>query len=360
MIENGLPARAEMLRAFEQRDETYDGIFVTGVKTTGIFCRPTCVARKPRPENLEFFASAKAALFAGYRPCRRCRPIRPSGAAPSWLEPILAEVEKDPTARIRDADLRRRGLTPETVRRWFQREHGMTFQAYQRARRMGRALDALRRGENVTGTAFETGFESLSGFNAAFSRFAGKAPSRSRDAEPVSVRRVLSPLGPLVVAATESALVMLEFADRPMLEKQIDTLARRLGGVVVPRTNDILARAEDELSRYFEGSLREFTVPLHAPGTPFQEAVWRVLRTIPYGQTRSYAEQARLIGRPTATRAVARANGDNRIAIIIPCHRVVGADGSLTGYGGGLQRKKFLLDLERRGAAQEYQLEAPL
>jgi AraC family transcriptional regulator of adaptative response/methylated-DNA-[protein]-cysteine methyltransferase len=348
-----------MLRAFRERDASYDGIFLTGVKTTGIFCRPTCSARKPKPENVEFFGSAREALFAGFRPCRRCRPIRPAGAAPDWLEPVLAEIEQDPTRRIRDADLRQRGLTPETVRRWFQREHGMTFQAYQRARRMGRALDALRRGENVTGTAFDTGFESLSGFNSAFARFTGDSPGRSRDAEPVSVRRLVSPIGPLVVAATDEALVLLEFADRRMLEKQIDTLARRLGGVAVPRTNAILDRTEEELNRYFEGELREFTVPLHAPGTPFQESVWKVLRTIPYGRTRSYGEQAKLIGRPTATRAVARANGDNRIAIIIPCHRVVGADGKLTGYGGGLWRKRFLLDLERKVTGTD-QLDAAL
>ncbi len=348
-----------MLRAFQERDASYDGIFLTGVTTTGIFCRPTCGARKPKPENVEFFGSAREALFAGFRPCRRCRPIKPAGAAPSWLEPILAEIEENPARRIRDADLRRRGLTPETVRRWFQREHGMTFQAYQRARRMGRALDALRRGENVTGTAFDTGFESLSGFNSAFARFTGDSPGRSRNAEPVSVRRLVSPIGPLVVAATEAALVLLEFADRRMLEKQIDTLARRLGGVAVPRTNTLIDRTEAELNRYFAGELREFTVPLHAPGTPFQESVWKVLRTIPYGHTRSYGEQAKLIGRPTATRAVARANGDNRIAIIIPCHRVVGSDGKLTGYGGGLWRKKFLLDLERKVAGTA-QLEAEL
>jgi AraC family transcriptional regulator of adaptative response/methylated-DNA-[protein]-cysteine methyltransferase len=360
MITQAMPTRSEMIRAFQARDASYDGLFLTGVRTTGIFCRPTCAARKPKAENVEFFATAREALFAGYRPCRRCKPIRPRGSAPRWLEPILAEIEEDPAVRIRDAELRRRGLTPETVRRWFQREHGMTFQAYQRARRMGRALDALRRGENVTGTAYDTGFESLSGFNSAFARFTGTSPGRGRDAEPVSVRRLLSPLGPLVVAATESALALLEFADRRMLEKQVDTLARRLGGVAVPRTNPILERTEDELARYFDGALREFTIPLHAPGTPFQEAVWRVLRTIPYGRTRSYLEQARLIGRPSAVRAVARANGDNRIAIIIPCHRVVGADGKLTGYGGGLWRKKFLLDLERRVAGTDPQLEAGL
>jgi AraC family transcriptional regulator of adaptative response/methylated-DNA-[protein]-cysteine methyltransferase len=359
MITNAVPSRTEMLRAFTERDASYDGLFLTAVKTTGIFCRPTCTARKPRPENVEFYATAREALFAGYRPCRRCQPIRPPGATPDWLAPILAEIERAPDVRIRDADLRRRGLTPETVRRWFRREHGMTFQAYQRARRMGRALDALRRGENVTATAFDTGFESLSGFNSAFARFAGASPGKSRDAAPVSVRRLLSPLGPLVVAATEDALVMLEFADRRMLEKQIDTLARRIGALAVPRSNRILEQTEDELTRYFEGALRTFTIPLFAPGTPFQEAVWRALLTIPYAETRSYLEQARIVGRPTATRAVARANGDNRIAIIIPCHRVVGADGRLTGYGGGLWRKKYLLDMEQKTAGIA-QLEADL
>lgn len=151
----------------------------------------------------------------------------------------------------------------------------------------------------------------------------------------------------MLVGATDEALCLLEFADRRALETQIDRIRRRLGAVLVPGETDLVRQAADELGRYFAGELRKFTVPLATPGTDFQREVWMQLRTIPYGQTRSYGEQARQIGRPTAVRAVARANGDNRIAIIIPCHRVIGSDGKLTGYGGGLWRKQRLLELER-------------
>ncbi|MCI0434198.1 MAG: methylated-DNA--[protein]-cysteine S-methyltransferase [Gemmatimonadetes bacterium] len=343
-----LPAIEEMTAAFQARDSSYDGIFYTGVKTTGIFCRPSCGARKPKPENLEFFATTRDALFSGYRPCKLCRPMRPLHEPPPWLNDLFELVGDDPATHVRDADLRRIGLDPGRVRRWFRRVHGMTFHAYDRARRLGRALEAMRQGENVTIAAFDNGFESLSGFNDAFARFAGTTPARSDGIATVSVRRLASPIGPLVAAATDDALVLLEFADRRMLEKQLSTITKRIPGALVPRTNPILDRVEDELEAYFAGDLREFTVPLHAPGTLFQERVWKELQTIPYGRTRSYLEQARRIGNPQAVRAVARANGDNRIAIVIPCHRVVGSDGKLTGYGGGLWRKKHLLALEER------------
>ncbi|CAN5235163.1 methylated-DNA--[protein]-cysteine S-methyltransferase [soil metagenome] len=345
-----LPPEPEMHRAFAERDASYDGLFFTGVKTTGIFCRPTCTARKPRPENVEFFRSARDALFDGYRPCKRCRPLEPRGEAPEWLRPLLQESQRDPTRRIRDRELRERGLDPGRVRRWFQRHHGMTFQAYQRARRLGSALDHLRKGRDVTTTAFAHDFDSLSGFNTAFARFAGSAPSTARGTATVRVTRLLTPLGPMVAAATEDALVLLEFTDRRMLETQLARLGRKLGGVMAPGSNAVLEQLEAELAEYFAGARTEFTVPLALHGTPFQEAIWRALLAIPCGETRSYAEQAEAIGRPTAVRAVARANGDNRIAIVVPCHRVIGSDGTLTGYGGGLPRKRFLLDLERNGA----------
>lgn len=342
-----LPPRRELLAAFLRRDPAYDGVFFTGVKTTGIFCRPTCPARKPKPENVEFFPRADDALFNGYRPCRRCRPLEPRGRTPDWLQPLLDEIEDDPARRLRDRDLRRRGLDPSRVRRWFQRHHGMTFHAYQRARRLGDALTQLRRGEEVTATAFDSGFDSLSGFSAAFARLAGEPPSAARERLPIRVARLLTPLGPMLAGASERGLHLLEFTDRRMLETQIRRLVRRTGGLPVPGRSRLLDQVDSELGEYFAGERREFTVPLAAAGTEFQTAVWEELRTIPYGETRSYSEQAAAIGRPSAVRAVARANGDNPIAILVPCHRVVGADGSLTGYGGGLPRKRFLLDLER-------------
>ena len=342
-----MPTETEMWAAFQTRDAEYDGVFFTAVRTTGIFCRPTCPARKPLRENVEFHATAADALFAGYRPCRRCRPLEPAGRAPRFVREAIAAVDGEPDRRWRDADLRRQGLDPVRLRRWFKSHHGITFHAYQRARRLGRALGQLSMGDDIVQTAYRNGFESLSGFNEAVRRLAGDSPGAVRDRRLVHITRILTPLGPMVAGATDSGLCLLEFAERRMLETQLRRIAKRLDAVLVPGETDVTRLVARELERYFDGELQDFSVPLEPAGTPFQQAVWEELRTIPYGETRSYGEQARGIGRPTATRAVARANGDNRIAIIIPCHRVIGSDGTLTGYGGGLWRKKRLLELEQ-------------
>jgi len=348
---NSLPPADEMYRALSARDAGYDGVFFTAVRTTGIFCRPTCPAKKPRPENVEFFGTARDALLAGYRACRRCRPLEPAGAAPSWLRPLLDAVEADPSRRLRDADLRALELDPVRVRRWFLAEHGMTFHAYLRARRLGLALGRLRHGEDPTGIAFEHGYESLSGFRDAFRRIFGETPGRAERTETVTINRLLTPLGPMLAGVTDEGVCLLEFAERRMLETQLRRLSQRLGARFVPGTHEMLDRLSEELRAYFAGTLRTFSVPLVVPGTEFQRAVWDGLRAIPYGETRSYEQQARAIGRPRAVRAVGRANGDNRIAVVIPCHRVVGADGRLTGYGGGLWRKRALLEHERKARA---------
>lgn len=347
-----------MLQAFMSRDSEYDGLFYTGVRTTGIFCRTTCSARKPKPNNIEFFPSTSQALFAGYRPCRRCRPLEPRGQAPDWLEPLLQRIDADPTQRVRDRDLIDMGLDPGRVRRWFRRHHEMTFHAYQRARRLGSALEEIREGRDVTSTAFDHGFDSLSGFNTAFARFAGAAPSKSTDRPLIHVSRILTPLGPMVAAASNEGLHLLEFTDRRMLETQLERLGKRTGAVLAPGSHPTIEQTESELAEYFDGERTEFTVPLAPAGTEFQRGAWIALRTIPFGETRSYGQQAKAIGRPTAVRAVAKANGDNPIAIIVPCHRVVGSDGKLTGYAGGLHRKRFLLDLERSVTGTEAQLSA--
>lgn len=345
-----LPPRSEMLAAVMSRDATYDGVFVTAVRTTGIFCRPSCSARKPLPEHVHFYPSAREALIAGFRACLRCRPLEPSGAAPEWLRPLLAEVEADPTKRWRDADLRRLGLNPDRVRRWFLAHHQMTFQAFTRARRLGLALGRIQAGERVTTSALDHGYDSLSGFNDAFRRLFGAAPTRSENLRPLAVRRLATPLGAMLAAGGDDGLHLLEFADRRMLETQIARLRRRMSVTFVPGNHETIERAERELEEYFAGKRRAFTLPLADAGTDFQRAVWERLREIPYGETRSYGDVAREVGRPTSVRAVARANGDNRFAIVIPCHRVIGTDGKLTGYGGGLWRKQRLLDHERRNA----------
>ena len=344
-----LPPRPEMLAAFLERDASYDGVFVTAVRTTGIFCRPTCPARKPHPENVEFFAAPRQALHAGYRPCRRCRPMRSAGAPPPWLAPLLDRVEADPSRRWSDEDLRAEGLSPSRVRRWFNEHHGMTFHAYSRARRLGSALGRIKDGEAVTPAAFDAGYDSLSAFNEAFRRVLGRSPTGARAATVVAVARIPTPLGPVLAGATDRALCLLEFVDRRMLETQLERLQRRLGCVFVPGGNGVLERVERQVAEYFDGARTAFDLPLELPGTDFQRAVWGALRDIPYGETRSYGELAAALGRPGAQRAVARANGDNRVAIVVPCHRVIGADGRLSGYGGGVWRKRRLLELEGVG-----------
>jgi AraC family transcriptional regulator of adaptative response/methylated-DNA-[protein]-cysteine methyltransferase len=345
-----LPPADEMFRAIVERDSAYDGVFFTAVRTTGIFCRPICPAKKPRQKNVEFFPSTREALAAGYRPCQRCRPMESSGDAPPWLRDLLAEIERDPSKRWTDAELRARSLDPARVRRWFQAHHGMTFHAYQRSRRLGLALVKIRHGDDMTGAAYDHGYESLSGFRDAFARLFGDTPGRARAGErtPAVVTRLTTPLGPMLAAATDEGLCLLEFADRRMLETQIGRLRRLLGGAVfAPGSNRHLKRLDDELRRYFDGSLRVFGVALDMRGTEFQRSVWERLLRVPYGETSSYEQIARGIGRPTATRAVGRANGDNRLAILIPCHRVVRSDGTLSGYGGGVWRKRRLLNLEQ-------------
>jgi AraC family transcriptional regulator, regulatory protein of adaptative response / methylated-DNA-[protein]-cysteine methyltransferase len=342
-----LPPVREMQRACQEKDPSYDGIFFLAVSTTGIFCRPSCPARKPRPENVRYFESARAALFAGFRPCKRCRPLETPGQPPAWVARLLAEVEADPTRRITDADIRALGIDPARARRHFQKHHGMTFQAYSRSRRMGTALARIRQGEDLDEVVLGHGYESYSGFRDAFSRTFGKPPGQSRTTDCVLLAWLESPLGPLVAGATSTGICLLEFTDRRMFETQVDILRRRLGCGLVPGENKHLARLREELAGYFEGKRRAFGVPLVYPGSPFQVRVWDELLRIPYGQTRTYEDLAVRLGSPAAVRAVGQANGFNRIAIVIPCHRVINKSGQLGGYGGGLWRKQRLLDLER-------------
>lgn len=346
-----LPSADECYQALVARDTTYDGLFVVGVRTTGIFCRPTCPARKPKRSNVEFFGGSREALAAGYRPCRRCRPLAAPGTAPEWLTPLLDHIEADPARRVRDVDLRRRGLDPDRVRRWFRREHDMTFQQYLRARRLGVAVGRIRHGDDIMLAGYDAGWESASAFRDAIMRqFGAPAGAVRAGAAPVTVTRIPTPLGLMLAGATDDGLCLLEFTDRRMLETQLKRLCARLGTTLVPGRHAHLAHTAREVEAYFAGRLRAFTVPLVLPGTEFQRAVWAGLQKIPHGATRSYEELARAIGRPKAVRAVGRANGDNRIAVIVPCHRVIGANGRLTGYGGGLRRKEWLVGHERRSA----------
>ena len=343
-----LPSESEMIKAFVQGDTSFDGIFIAAVRTTGIFCRPTCTAKTPRPENVQFFGTPREALLAGYRPCKRCSPLETAGETPAWLRPLMQDLEREPARRWRDSDLRERGLSPERVRRWFQRHHGMTFHAYSRARRLGSALGQVQDGSQVPRAALESGYGSLSGFNEAFQRYFGASPTDVGGSTTIRIDRFTTPLGPMLVGTTDTRLCLLEFVDRRMLPAQVQRFRRRLDAVFVPDRNGITEQTECEIGEYFEGSRRDFNVPIVTPGTEFQEAVWSALRRIPYGRTVSYRDLAEKVGRPGAVRAVGTTNGLNALAIVVPCHRVIGADGKLVGYGGGVWRKKRLLELESR------------
>lgn len=342
-----------MYRALVERDTSYAGVFVAGIRSTGIFCKPGCGAKRPKRESCEFFGSTSEAMHAGYRACKRCRPLDRDAERPAWVSALIERVERAPLERVTALDLRRAGIEPARAARWFKQHYGMTFQAWHRARRVGAALSRVRKGSSVTDAASSSGFESESGFRDAFVRLFGAAPTKlDAQSELVRVRWLATPLGPMLAAASTRGVCLLEFVDRRALEAQIATLRRRIGLPIVPGNNATLVKLESELADYFAGRSLEFTLALDVPGTPFQERVWKALRAIPPGETRSYAGVARSIGAATSVRAVARANGDNRIALILPCHRVIGSDGALTGYAGGLWRKEWLLEHESTFATQ--------
>jgi AraC family transcriptional regulator, regulatory protein of adaptative response / methylated-DNA-[protein]-cysteine methyltransferase len=344
---SALPPIAVMRRVVERRDRDFDGVFVVAVKTTGIFCRPSCPAR-PLPQNRIFLPTAGDALRAGYRPCKRCKPLLAGGATPEWVSRLLDHIEAEPSRRLPDKALRGIGVDPVAARRYFLHHFGMTFQSYCRGRRLGEAFRKIKRGASMDTIALDHGYESLSGFRDAFGKAFGKPPRQANGSCAV-VTWVESPVSPLLLGATERGLCALEFVGRTDLNGQLADLGKSLGIPVVPGTNAHIQQTEGELKEYFAGKRKKFTVPMVPIGTPFQRAVWDQLQRIPYAATCSYEDLARSVNKsPTACRAVGQANGRNRIVILIPCHRVVNKDGSLGGYGGGLWRKRFLLELEQK------------
>ena len=336
----------EKYDAIGNQDAQYEGLFITAVKTTGIFCRPSCRARKPKAENVLFYNTPQEAIQNGFRPCKVCRPMERMDETPEYVQKIIQELHQNPYLRIKDYDLVQRGIEPSHIRRWFKKHHGLTFHSYQRMLRINAAYNSIRRGDTVTDSAFESGYNSLSAFNESFRSIFGNSASRSLETQVINIVRFTTPIGPMFACGTSQGVRLLDFTDRRMLETEFKDLCERLNAVILPGNNPHLDHLQSELTEYFSGKRRIFTIPLDTPGTEFQQSVWKGLLEIPYGETRSYKEQAIAIGNPKAVRAVASANGHNRVGIVIPCHRVIGSDGSLVGYGGGLLRKRWLLDLE--------------
>jgi AraC family transcriptional regulator of adaptative response/methylated-DNA-[protein]-cysteine methyltransferase len=268
------------------------------------------------------------------------------GAPPEWVAKLIALAEDQGERRVTAADVRRLGIEPARARRWFLAHYGMTFAAWCRARRLAGALGSIRSGGTIDDAVFTSGYQSHSGFREAFAHQFGVTPGAGRDLASILLAWIETPLGPMVAGASERGVCLLEFTDRRMLEAQLTTLRRRFRAALAPGENAHTRRLRAELAEYFAGTRRTFEVPLEHPGTPFQIAVWQALRGIPFAATRSYQAIAKRIGAPRAVRAVGAANGLNRIAIVVPCHRVIGKDGSPVGYGGGLWRKRWLLDHE--------------
>ncbi|NRA88485.1 MAG: methylated-DNA--[protein]-cysteine S-methyltransferase [Rhizobiales bacterium] len=324
----------------------YEGIFITGVTSTGIFCRPSCRAKKPLIKNVIFLDTPQEAIQNGFRPCKICKPMDLENEAPDYVKNIIKELHEDPYLKIKDWNLLERGIEPSLIRRWFKKHHNMTFHSYQRMMRINKAYNQIKGGNSVTNAAFGIGYDSLSGFNEGYKNIFGKAAKDTKQKNVINIIRFTTALGAMFACATQKGICLLEFTDRRMLETEFKDICKRLNAVILPGENQHLEQVQAEITQYFKGERKEFQVKLDTPGTEFQQTVWQALQQIPYGETRSYKQQAIQINKPTAVRAVASANGANRVSIIIPCHRVIAADGNLTGYGGGLARKKRLLEIE--------------
>ena len=327
--------------AFERRDRSWDGRVIGAVKTTGIYCKPSCPARRPKRENVEFFLDGPAALAAGYRPCMRCKPdeVGRDREAVARAAQIIEAAEEPPLlADLADAV----GYAEHHFQRIFTRDMGVSPAAYARAIRARRAVEHLQEDKSVTEAIYDAGYQAPSRFYADAKERLGMTPSAWRDGgRGVTIRFVKtdSPLGPMLIAATDKGICRMTFQDdeRALRDRFPNADIRPDDGTIAPWVEQALAQIEHPSAH---------NLPIDVRGTAFQEKVWQELRKIPLGETRSYADVARAIGEPDAMRAVGTANGSNPVAVLVPCHRVIRSDGTLGGYGGGLPNKRKLLEAE--------------
>jgi AraC family transcriptional regulator, regulatory protein of adaptative response / methylated-DNA-[protein]-cysteine methyltransferase len=333
--------------AVATRDRLADGAFFYGVKTTGVFCRPSCASRLPRQENVEFFTDPQQARAAGYRDCKRCQP----GGLPREIDIVnraCAILDGDPLHRLTLAQLGDAvHVSPFHLQRLFKRVVGVSPRQYQAAQRGAALRDALRQGANVTRAAVDAGFGSPSRMYDTAAAELGMAPSAyRRKGAGLAVRYASAPtpLGIVLVAATDKGICKIAFGDDKVA--LATDLHRDFVNAELLEDPLTLAPFLEQIDAYLHGSRQPFDLPLDIAPTAFQQRVWDALRRIPYGETRSYTEIANELGSPMAVRAVANACGSNPVALAIPCHRVLHKDGSLSGYRWGTQRKAALLEAE--------------
>ncbi|HEY5623300.1 MAG TPA: bifunctional DNA-binding transcriptional regulator/O6-methylguanine-DNA methyltransferase Ada [Gammaproteobacteria bacterium] len=336
--------------AVRARNHALDGVFVYAVKTTGVFCRPSCPSRQSKRDNTEFFRSPGDAEAAGYRACKRCHPKQQSPVDHSTRTIIeacvrLESAEVAPTVGQLAADL---GLSASHLRREFKRLTGVTPREYAAGKRVSRLQYELTDGKTVADAIYEAGFGSSSRVYESADRTLGMTPAEFRDGGPdiaISFAIANSELGLLLVAATDKGVCCIELGNS---ERQLVTsLSRRFPAARLERDADALDDAVRAVSVLLTTPAAGLSLPLDIRGTAFQRRVWRALQHIPPGSTSTYSEVAAAIGSPKAHRAVARACAENVIAIAIPCHRVVRTDGGLGGYRWGLERKRRLLAREK-------------
>ncbi|MEX2803559.1 bifunctional transcriptional activator/DNA repair enzyme AdaA [Streptococcus sp. H31] len=337
--------KKQYYKALVEKNSEFDGIFFAAITTTGIFCHASCRAKKPKFENCEFYKTAEEALLAGFRPCKICSPLSYPRTIPDEVQQLVTAVEKEPEKHWREKDFQKLGMHSATARRQFKKYYNMTFVQYARSRRMGIAFKKIAEGAKVIDQQLATGYQSASGFNDAFTSIMGN-PVKKMEIHLLIADFVSTPLGRMIAIADDNGLYLLEFEDRRGLEKEIEKLRLKLNARIIAGNNSILKQTSREVEEYFAGKNSSFTVPLCLTGTPFQVSVWKLLQEIPVGKTKNYKDLALELGDVHKVRAVGNANGANQIAIIIPCHRVISSSGKLGGYGGGLERKKFLLGLE--------------
>ncbi len=324
------------------RDRAFDGRFVTGVLTTGIYCRPSCAARHPARANVRFFADGAAARAAGLRPCKRCLPDDVSRDERAVLAAIAAiKAAEQPLALAALAT--ETGYSPTHFQRVFTRHTGLSPAAYARALMQERAADALTSEDKVTEAIYAAGYSGPSRFYDSNRGRLGMAPSAwANGGQGVTIRWAVVPssLGPMLVAATDKGVCRLSFNEgREALERRFPKAELIEGGA------DFAGLLEQVVAAV-EAPGDSSSIPLDVKGTAFQEAVWQELQRIPAGETRTYAQLAAAIGRPKAVRAAGSANGANNVAVLIPCHRVIATGGGMGGYAYGLEIKRKLLSRE--------------